>query len=131
MKGLNCKIVLDFIDRNGFKVIPPEISLHLENCESCRKYFQLSMFMKKTLGRIEKVDVRKKLYGLIQNKRFNFRLSFSIGIIVIAVMILIGIFAFNPTNNSRGISGEYVSSSSSVTEETDSLEYFYTIALEM
>ena len=131
MKDLSCKKVLDFIDEFDFKKIPEPIALHLQSCEKCKKYLEFSMLLRKRLV-VEKVDVKNELFFQIRNKSIGMKWRYFVLSFVLVFAVMIGFIIYNPFKNQDIISNSYTSSiSSSAQEEVDSIDYFFTIALEI
>ncbi|MGC8765517.1 MAG: hypothetical protein ACP5QT_06495 [Brevinematia bacterium] len=131
MKELRCDFVIDFIDEFYVKKeLPLEIKEHIEKCDSCKKYLKMTEFLKENIKVIERVDIRDELFNRISSKRMRFERLFLVGGFVTAILIGMLLF-FNPLKKGNLVEGSYANSTSSVMESTDSLEYFYTIALEM
>ncbi|MCX7821032.1 MAG: hypothetical protein N2258_05080 [Brevinematales bacterium] len=118
MKSLKCDYVMDFIDVDFNGVLPIEIEAHLKECNSCKKYYEISQNLK-IIGKVKEIDLKIAFLNRLKRKKFNFKLLLGVSIVLI---VIFSVFWFRPINFSNG----GVSS-----ESSDSLLYFYTIASEM
>lgn len=123
MKSLRCNEVLDFIDFFDFKSeLPLEIKNHIEDCKDCKKYYELSKDLK-VLSKVEEVDLRGEFLNRLKKKSFNFKLVIGFSIVF---LVIVSVLWFKPFDFTNGYS-----SGNSSSEVLDSLDYYYTIALEM
>ncbi len=125
MKSLKCDYVLDFIDNFDFKsYMGLEIETHLKECEDCRKYYGISKNLR-LLCKVDKIDVREEFFKRLKRKPLNLKLVFAFSMILIVIVSVLWFRPFDVSNgtnyNSKNISSE----------SSDSLDYYYTIALEM
>lgn len=121
MKSLQCNEVLDFIDYFEFgRDLPLEIKNHLEDCKDCKKYYEISKDLK-VLSKVKKIDLRGEFLNRLKKRSFNFKLVVGFSIVFVVILSLLW---FKPFENGYSSRGTY-------SEASDSLDYYYTIALEM
>lgn len=128
MEKNKCREVMDFIDEiEDLKSLPLDLKAHIKDCKSCKKYLMLTENLREYGKNFPSVNLKSLLKLYIKESETKRKRVFSFKITFVSLIILIlisaGLLMFQQAKKNTNVlaSGK---------EYTETLDYFYTIAIE-
>ena len=123
-----CKKVMDFIDvAENLKSLPSDLKAHIKDCKNCKKYLMLTENLREYGKNFPSVNLKGLLKLYLKESETKRKKAFGLKIAFVSLIVLTlisaGLFIFQQNKNNKNIfaNGE---------EYTETLDYFYTIAIE-